>query len=149
MEGEHFWAQARILGSALGRAILALGSSVPQKAGRLTFMGHAQASICPAEDSMAQGPGCLLGAEYEGNSALQHPWLPGDEWTQQRASCPTACRRKRLSSPPPPLGPPRGGVWVQPPPRPCHWGPSDTLSFALQLGAGNQERESIIAENPF
>lgn len=33
--------------------------------------------------------------------------------------------------------------------RPLGDGPSDILSFALQLGAGNQERESIIAENPF
>lgn len=111
-------------------------------------MGHAQASICPAEDSMAQGPGCLLGAEYEGNSALQHPWLPGDEWTQQRANCPTVCRWKRLSYPLTPVPSSWRRLGSAPSP-PRDWGPSDTLSFALQLGAGNQERESIIAENPF
>lgn len=48
-----------------------------------------------------------------------------------------------------PSCPPQSGLGAHPSPLALPPGPNDTLSFALQLGARNQERESIIAENPF
>ena len=78
----------------------------------LTLTGNTQALSYWEPLGLSPGPWICPARQNWGLWVLQHPALPGDEWTWRRGSCPsTSHSRKRPSEP---LRPPQKGLRAHP-----------------------------------
>lgn len=130
-----------------GKGHSSIRKLLTQRADDLSLIRNAQANVFHAKHLMASalGPGHFHRVASEGKGFSSTPCslvVHG----HGSVSCPSVCGRNRSSCP---SALPRAASGLTPLPCPSHGSPSDTLSLALQLRAGNQERASIDAENPF